>query len=151
MRNLTLEGKITVFKTLVVSQIIHLASATALLNSTVTQLNFFFKIIHIASVTVLPNSAVTQLNKIHKEVVWNDERTKIKEKSLIKNFDKKSHMQKIDSVLKICNITNLTLEGKIAIFKTLVVLFKINTVFANSRSANLLIYLNQNNIVRRKR
>ena len=78
MRNLTLEGKITVFKTLVISKIIHLASATALLNSTVTQLIFFFKIIYIASVTVLPNSAVTQLNKIHKEFVWNDEEQKSK-------------------------------------------------------------------------
>ena len=43
MRNLTLERKITIFKTLASS-----------------------KIIHLASVTVLPNSTITKLNKIHK-------------------------------------------------------------------------------------
>ena len=39
MRILTLEGKITILKTLAVSKIIHLASVTALSNSTITQPN----------------------------------------------------------------------------------------------------------------
>ena len=65
MRNLTLKGKITIFKTLAIS-----------------------KIIHRASVTVLPNSStITQLNKIHKEFIWNHKRPKIIEKTLINNFD----------------------------------------------------------------
>ena len=58
MRNLTLEGKITIFKTLPIS-----------------------KIIHLPSVTVLPNSTITQLNKIHKEFIWNHKIPKIKENS----------------------------------------------------------------------
>ena len=35
-------------------------------------------IIHLASVTVLPNSTITQLNKIHKEFIWNHKKPKIK-------------------------------------------------------------------------
>ena len=65
MRNLTLQGKITIFKILAIS-----------------------KIIHLSSVTVLPNSTITQLNKIHKEFVWNHKRPKIKEKTVINNSDK---------------------------------------------------------------
>ena len=58
MRNLTLEGKIIIFKKLTIS-----------------------KIMHLASVAVLPNSTITQLNKIHKEFIWNHKRSKIKEKN----------------------------------------------------------------------
>ena len=65
MRNLTLERKITIFKTLAIP-----------------------KITHLASVAVLPDSTITQLNKIHKEFIWNHKRPKIKEKTLINNFDK---------------------------------------------------------------
>ena len=65
IRNLTLEWKITIFRTLAVS-----------------------KIIHLASVTVLANYAVTQLNKIQKEFIWNHKRPKIKVKTLINIFDK---------------------------------------------------------------
>ena len=65
MRNLTLEEKITIFKTLAIP-----------------------KIIHLASVTVSPNSTITQLNKIYKEFIWNHKRPKVKEKTLINNFDK---------------------------------------------------------------
>ena len=43
MRNLTLEGKITIFKTLAISKTIHLASVTVLLNSTITQLKKYIK------------------------------------------------------------------------------------------------------------
>ena len=48
MRNLNLEGKITIFKTFAVS-----------------------KTMCLASVTVLFNSAITKINKIHKEFIWN--------------------------------------------------------------------------------
>ena len=46
------------------------------------------EIIHFPSVTVLPNSRITQLNKIDKEFIWNHETPKIKEKTLINNFEK---------------------------------------------------------------
>ena len=58
MQNLTLEGKIIVFKTLAIS-----------------------KVIHFASVTVLPSSASTHLHKIHKEFIWNHKRPKVIEKT----------------------------------------------------------------------
>ena len=67
MRNLTLEGKIPIFKTLPIS-----------------------KIIHLASVTVLPNSTITELCKIHKDFIGHHKRPKSKktQKALINNFDK---------------------------------------------------------------
>ena len=80
MRNLTLEGKITIFKTLAIS-----------------------KIIHLASVTVLPNSTITELNKIHKEFIWNHKRPKIKEKTLINNFDK-GGLKDVDIPSKIASL-----------------------------------------------
>ena len=64
MRNLTLEGKITI-TTLLISQIMYLAP-----------------------ITVLSNSAITQLNEIHKEFIRNHKRPRIKQKILINNFDK---------------------------------------------------------------
>ena len=65
MGKLTFEGKITIFKILATS-----------------------KIIHLASVTVLPNSTIIKPNKIHKDFIWNHKTPKIKEKTLINNFDK---------------------------------------------------------------
>ena len=38
-------------------------------------------------ITILPNSTMTLLNKIHKEFIWNHTKVKIKEKTLISNFD----------------------------------------------------------------
>ena len=61
MRNLTLDRKITIFKTLAISNIIHLAS-----------------------ITILPNSTITQLIKF----TWNYKNPKIKEKTLLNNFNK---------------------------------------------------------------
>ena len=63
--NLTLEGKITIFKTLAISIIRHLAS-----------------------VTVLPYSTITRSNKIYKECIGTQKRPKVKEKTLITIFDK---------------------------------------------------------------
>ena len=54
MINVTLEEKITIFKTLAIS-----------------------KIIHLASVTVLPNFTITWPNKIYKEFIGNHTRPKI--------------------------------------------------------------------------
>ena len=65
MRNLTLEEKITIFKTLAIS-----------------------KIIHLATVMFLANSKIAQLNIIHKEFIWNHKNPRTKEKTLINNFDK---------------------------------------------------------------
>ena len=48
MRNLTLEGKITIFKTLAIS-----------------------KIIHLSRVTNVPTQIIKELNKIQKEFIWN--------------------------------------------------------------------------------
>ena len=64
MKSLNLERKITIFKTLAIS-----------------------KIMHLPSVTVLRNSTITKLNKIHEEFIWNHKKPKIKEKTLINNFD----------------------------------------------------------------
>ena len=65
MRNVTLEEKIKILKTLTIS-----------------------KTILLASVIVLPNSTVTQLNKMYNEFIWNHRKPKNKEKTLINNFDK---------------------------------------------------------------
>ena len=65
MRNFTVEGKNTIFKTLEISKVIHLVSVKVLLYST-----------------------VTHLNKIHNEFTWNRKKPKIKEKTLINNLEK---------------------------------------------------------------
>ena len=54
-RNLNLEGKITVFKSLALS-----------------------KIIHLALVKAIPNTTVEELNKIKKNFIWNNSKPKIK-------------------------------------------------------------------------
>ena len=68
MRCLTLQGKIIIFKTWAISEIIHVNS--------------------VDSVTVLPNPTITQLNKIHKEFIWNHKRPKTEENTLINKFAK---------------------------------------------------------------
>ena len=65
MRNVTLEEKIKILKTLKIS-----------------------KTILFASVIALPNSTVTQLNKMYNKFIWNHRKPKNKEKTLINNFDK---------------------------------------------------------------
>ena len=80
VRNLTLEGKITIFKTLEIS-----------------------KIIHLASITALPNSTITQLHKIHKEFIWNHKRPKIKEKVPVNHYDK-SGSKDVDIPSKITSL-----------------------------------------------
>ena len=59
MRNLTLERKITIFKTLAIS-----------------------KIIHFSLVTNFPTKIINELNKIQKELIWNGKNPKIKYSTL---------------------------------------------------------------------
>ena len=65
MRNLTLEGKINVFKTLAISRIIHLVL-----------------------VTPISNDLINYLNTIQKSFLWNNKCPKIKYETLCKNYDR---------------------------------------------------------------
>ena len=59
IRNLTVQGKITIFKTLAIS-----------------------KVIHLALVTNIPQVIIDQLNKIQKDFIWNRKHPKIKHSTL---------------------------------------------------------------------
>ena len=59
IRNLTVQGKITIFKTLAIS-----------------------KVIHLALITNVPQVIIDQLNKIQKDFIWNRKHPKIKHSSL---------------------------------------------------------------------
>ena len=65
MRNLTIQGKITVFKTLAISNIVHLSL-----------------------VTEVPNAIVLELNKIQNDFIWNGNKPKIKHSTLCDTYDK---------------------------------------------------------------
>ena len=62
MRNLTLEGKVTVFKALAISKIVHLALTTN-----------------------IPTSTKKELNKIQKEFIWINKNPKIQHTTLYNN------------------------------------------------------------------
>ena len=62
-RSLNLEGKITVFKSLALS-----------------------KIIHLALVKTIPNTTIEELNKIQKNFIWNNSKPKIKNCTLSGNY-----------------------------------------------------------------
>ena len=64
MRNLTLEGKVTVFKALAIS-----------------------KIVHLALITNIPTSTMKELNKIQKEFIWKNKNPKMKYTTLCNNYD----------------------------------------------------------------
>ena len=64
MRNLTLEGKITIFKTLAIS-----------------------KIIHLSLVTNVPTQIIKELKKIQKEFIWNGSNSKIKHSTLCNKYE----------------------------------------------------------------
>ena len=55
MRKLTLEGKITIFKSLAIS-----------------------KIVYLALLTTIPNSVIEELKQIHKMFLWGNKKPKIK-------------------------------------------------------------------------
>ena len=63
MRNLPIAGKITVFKTLVIS-----------------------KIVNLALVKVIPNSVIFELDKIKKHFIWKNENPQIKQDTLCKDY-----------------------------------------------------------------
>ena len=77
MRQLTLSGKITIFKTLAIS-----------------------KIVYITSISTLPNCILVELNKIHKDFIWDNKRAKIKHSTLISDY-KDGGLRDIDVDLKV--------------------------------------------------
>ena len=64
MRDLSLEGKIVVFKTLAIS-----------------------KIIHLALITTISTPIINQLEKIQKDFIWNGKKAKIKQKTLCNSYE----------------------------------------------------------------
>ena len=64
LRNLSIEGKIVVFKTLAIS-----------------------KIIHLALVTTVPSTTIALLNKIQQEFIWSKKNPKIKSTTLSNDFE----------------------------------------------------------------
>ena len=65
MRNLTLEGKINVFKSLAISRVIHLAL-----------------------VTPISSDIINYLNTLQKDFLWKNKNPKIKHETLCKDYDK---------------------------------------------------------------
>ena len=64
MRNLTLEEKITIFRTLAIS-----------------------KIIHLSLVTNVPTQIINELNEIQEEFIWNGSNPKIKHSTLCNKYE----------------------------------------------------------------
>ena len=64
MQNLTVEGKITILKTLAIS-----------------------KIIQLSLVTNVPTESINELNKIQKEFIWNGNSPKIEHSTLCNNYE----------------------------------------------------------------
>ena len=65
MRQLTLEGRITIFKSLA-----------------------FFKVIHLLLITKLHNSTINLLHKIQKNFFWHGKKAKIKHSTLCNGYEK---------------------------------------------------------------
>ena len=80
MRNLAIAGKITVFKTLPIS-----------------------KIVHLALVKVIPNSIILELDKIMKHFIWKNGNPKIKQGTLCKNCEN-GGLKNVDITFKIISL-----------------------------------------------
>ena len=80
MRNLTLEGKITIFKTLAISRTIHLSL-----------------------VTNAPTQIIKELNKIQKEFIWNGSNPKIKYSTLCNKYEN-GGLKNVDILCKVINL-----------------------------------------------
>ena len=80
MQNLTLEGKVTVFKALAIPKIVHIALITNILTST-----------------------MKELNKIQEEFIWKNKIQKIKHTTLCKNYDN-GRLKNVDNSSKIVNL-----------------------------------------------
>ena len=80
MRDLSLEGKITVFKSLAIS-----------------------KIVHLTLITTTNNSIINQLEKIQKEFVWNGKTAKIKHNTLCSTYEN-GGLKNVDIKTKIASL-----------------------------------------------
>ena len=86
MRNLTLEGKITIFKTLAIS-----------------------KIIHLSLVTNVPTQIINELNKIQKEFIWNGSNPKIKHSTLCNKYEN-GGLKNVDILSKVIRLQCLWIK-----------------------------------------
>ena len=80
MQNLSIPGKITVFKTLAIS-----------------------KLVHLALVKVIPISTIPELNKIKKYFIWKNGNPKIKQNTLCKYY-KNGGMKNVDIKFNIISL-----------------------------------------------
>ena len=80
MRDLSIAGKITVFKTLAIS-----------------------KIVYLALVKTIPNSIIQELNKIHKEFIWKTRNPKTKHDTLCKNYENVG-LKSVDIMYKVVSL-----------------------------------------------
>ena len=80
MRGLSIGGKITVFKTLAIS-----------------------KIVHLALVKTIPNSITQELSKIQKEFIWKTRNLKIKHDALSKNHEN-GGLKNVDIMCKVVSL-----------------------------------------------
>ena len=80
MRNLTLEGKITIFKTSAIS-----------------------KIIYLSLVTNVPTQIIKELNKIQKEFIWNGSNPKIKHSTLCNKYEN-GGLKNVDILSKVISL-----------------------------------------------
>ena len=80
IRNLTVEGKITIFKTLAMS-----------------------KIIQLFLVTTAPTKIISKLNKIQKELVWNESNSEIKHFTLCNEYEN-DNLKNVDILSKVINL-----------------------------------------------
>ena len=77
MRHLSLEGKITIFKSLALS-----------------------KIVYLALLTIVPKSIIKELNEIQKMFLWSKKKSKIKHSTLCNDY-KNGGLKNVDINLKI--------------------------------------------------
>ena len=87
-RMLSLEGRIIIFKTLAISEIVYLAL-----------------------LTVIPNSLIEELQKIQKTFIWHSSRPKISPKTLCNNFEN-GGLKHVDISSKIISL-QCSLHGKL--------------------------------------
>ena len=80
MRDLLIAGKITVFKTLAIS-----------------------KIVHLALVKISSNSIIQELNKIQKEFIWKARNPKKKHGTLCKNYENEG-LKNVDIMYKVVSL-----------------------------------------------
>ena len=80
IRNFSVEGRITIFKTLAMS-----------------------KIIQLFLVTTAPTKIINKLNKIQKELVWNGSNSKIKHSTLCSKYEN-GNLKNVDILSKVINL-----------------------------------------------